>query len=79
MKVKVTINQKGADLVYYQGTINGTSVNFTRVKGTTEVLLTQSGDVCNVVLFDADDEYAVSNIGSFAYDDYINDTEVTAE
>ena len=76
MRVKVTINQRGSDLVYYRGTINGTSVNFTRVKGTIELYLTQSGDICDVILLDADNEFAISNIGSFAYDDYINDTEV---
>ena len=73
MKVKVTINQRGADLVYYQGTVGGTAVNFTRVKGTTEVYLTQSGDECNVMLLDAEEDYAISSLGAFKYDDYIND------
>ena len=71
MRYTVNIYQRGADLVYYRGVVQGNALSFTRVIGLKKVIMTQAGDYIDIIYLDADNDYAIDNLGKghFSYDE----------
>lgn len=82
MKYVVSICQRGKDLVYYRGVVQGQNISFTRVFGLEEVVMKCAGDYIDVIFLDADNEFAIDKLGKghFSFDEAVaNNTDEDAE
>lgn len=83
MNYIVDIYQRGGDLVFYRGVVQGQPVSFTRVIGLKKVHMNTAGDYIDIIYLDADNEYAIGPLGKghYSYDEMAesgNDVEETA-
>ncbi len=71
MNYIVDIYQRGGDLVFYRGVVQGQPVSFTRVTELKKVHMNTAGDYIDVIYLDADKEYSIGPLGKghYSYDE----------